>query len=93
MKRHDLFLPNEQVEYRNTPNYDSNLASIKIPAMAYWSRLILGGYDNLYIVSPETSPNSSIADDDSRRPSPSTTWGQDSLEDARVGAQDHAAVQ
>ncbi|KAM3414016.1 hypothetical protein BST61_g10678 [Cercospora zeina] len=93
VKRHDLFLPNEQREYRNTPNYDSNLASVKIPAMAYWSRLILGGYENLYIVSPETTPNSSVADDDSHRPSPSTTWGQDSLEDARVGAQDHAASQ
>ncbi|KAI5363590.1 hypothetical protein Slin14017_G055540 [Septoria linicola] len=91
VKRHDLFLPDEQREYRNTPNYDSNLASIKIPTLAYWSRLILGGYDNLYIVSPETSPTSSVAGDNSRGPSPTTTWGQDSMEDARVGAQDHAA--
>lgn len=93
VKRHDLFLPNEQREFRNTPNYDSSLASVKLPTSVYWSRLILGGYENLYIVSPEGSPASSVADDESRRTSPTTTWGQDSIEDVHIGApQDGSGV-
>lgn len=86
VKRHDLFLPEEVDMYRDLPNFDSSLASIKIPSQAYWSRLFLGNYDNLYIVSPESSPNSSVADSDSQRPSPTSTWGQNSEEDARIGA-------
>lgn len=86
VKRHDLYLPEEQQEYAKFPNFDSNLASIKVPSSAYWSRLILGNYQDLYIVSPESSPSSSQADDDSRRPSPSTTWGEDSQEGVIAGA-------
>lgn len=86
VKRHDLYLPEEKDMYCELPNYDSSLASIKIPSQAYWSRLFLGNYDSLYIVSPESTPNSSVADDDSRRTSPTSTWGQDSQEDASMGA-------
>ncbi|KAF7193658.1 hypothetical protein HII31_05004 [Pseudocercospora fuligena] len=88
VKRHDLYLPEEKEMYSDLPNFDSSLASIKIPSTAYWSRLFLGNYDNLYIVSPESTPTSSVADSDSRRTSPTSTWGQDSTEDAKTGA-DH----
>lgn len=84
VKRHDLFLPNEQLEYNTKFNYDSNLASVKLPGNVYWSRLILGGYENLYIVSPETSPASSVAGE-STSPS-TTTWGEGSIEDVHIGA-------
>lgn len=86
IKRHDLYLPDEKELYSEFPNYDSSLASIKVPSLAYWSRFFLGNYDELYIVSPETSPNSSVADEESRRASPTGTWGQDSQEEARSGA-------
>ncbi|KAF2173587.1 hypothetical protein M409DRAFT_61934 [Zasmidium cellare ATCC 36951] len=86
VKRHDLYLPEEKEQYSSLPNFDSSLASVKIPSQAYWSRLFLGGYDNLFIVSPETSPNSSVASGDSKRSSPTSTWGQNSEEDARTGA-------
>ncbi|CAK4033161.1 Hypothetical predicted protein [Lecanosticta acicola] len=86
VKRHDLYLPEEKDMYCELPNYDSSLASIKLPSQVYWSRLFLGSYDNLYIVSPESSPTSSVADEDSRRTSPTSTWGQDSQEDTRPGA-------
>ncbi|KAK4613756.1 hypothetical protein CLAFUW4_09169 [Fulvia fulva] len=86
IKRHDLYLPDEQEMYKTLPNYDSSLASIKLPSTAYWSRLFLGNYDNLYIVSPETTPTSSVADEDSQRTSPTSTWGQGSEELARMGA-------
>ena len=82
VKRHDLYLPEEREQYANFPNFNSNLASIKVPSSAYWSRMLLGNYQELYIVSPESSPTSSTTssqvDEDSKRPSPTSTWGQDS---------------
>lgn len=87
VKRHDLFLEGEKELYSSQPNYDSSLASIKIPSGVYWSRLFTGGYGDLYIVSPEGTPNSSLADSSSRKSnSPTSSWGPDSVEDARGGA-------
>ena len=86
VKRHDLYLPDEKERFADFPNFDSNLASIKVPSSAYWSRLLLGNYQDLYIVSPESSPTSSQADEDSRRTSPTSTWGQDSQEGVGEGA-------
>lgn len=90
IKRHDLYLDDERERYADFPNYNSDLASVKIPSIPYWSRLLLGNYQDLFIVSPESSPASSQADDESRRASPTTTWGTDSQEsaerDARLGA-------
>ncbi|KAK3112053.1 hypothetical protein LTR53_012074 [Teratosphaeriaceae sp. CCFEE 6253] len=86
VKRHDMYLPEEKERYGRFPNYDSSLASIKVPLLAYLSRLVFGTYDELYIVSPETSPASSVAGAESRRMSPSSTWGADSQEEAKMGA-------
>jgi len=86
VKRHDLYLAEEKEQYETFPNYNSSLASIKVPLLAYLSRMLFGSYDELYIVSPETSPSSSIAGDDSRRVSPSSTWSTSSQEEAKVGA-------
>lgn len=86
VKRHDLYLPEEKEQFASFPNYDSNLASVKVPSMAYWSRALLGNYHDLYIVSPESSPSSSIADDDSRRTSPTFTWGHESSDETKLGA-------
>lgn len=84
IKRHDLYLEGEKQMYKHFPNYDSSLASIKIPSGAYWSRLIFGNYYELYIVSPESSANSSIVGDDSRNITPSSTFAKDL--DAKLGA-------
>ncbi|KAK3674522.1 hypothetical protein LTR78_005608 [Recurvomyces mirabilis] len=81
VRRHDLYLPSEREEYAQFPNFDSSLASIKVPLMAYVSRMVLGTYDALYIVSPETTPNASL--EGSRRVSPSSSWG--SSEGREVG--------
>ena len=80
IKRHDLYLPDERERYADFPNYNSDLASIKIPSLAYWLRLVMGRYQDLYIVSPETSPAGSQTE------SPTTTWGEDSQEAVRLGA-------
>ncbi|KAF4551369.1 Hypothetical protein D9617_13g098670 [Elsinoe fawcettii] len=59
VKRHDLFMPYEKDKYSQFPNYNSSLASIRLPSNVYWSRNLFGTYDKLFIVSPETSPASS----------------------------------
>lgn len=48
----------EREEYVELPNAKNNLASIILPRLAYYGRLLMGRYKNLYIVSP-SSPNSS----------------------------------
>lgn len=89
MRRHDLFLPEEKENYYDLPNYESSVASIKLPSHAYWSKVLFGRYSQLFIVSPETSPNCSLADDDSQRTSlPPGTWSLDCQEDTRAGALD-----
>lgn len=77
VKRHDLYLDHEKELYHDIPNYDNSLASIKIPSSLYWSRAFTGSYEELYILSPETSP-------DSRRVSPSSSF---SSQDAESGAE------
>ena len=86
IKRHDLYVPSEKQLYADFPNYNSNLASIKVPSLAYWSRLLFGNYQDLYIVSPESSPSSSVADEDSRRSSPTSTWARDDSDEMKLGA-------
>lgn len=86
VKRHDLYMPEEKVSYEKFPNYDSSLASIKIPSIPYWSRMFFGSYPELYIVSPETSPSSSMAGGSTRNVSPTSTFAHDSPRDAQHSA-------
>ncbi|KAL1590484.1 hypothetical protein WHR41_00534 [Cladosporium halotolerans] len=86
VKRHDLYMPEEKASYEKFPNYDSSLASIKIPSIPYWSRMFLGRYPELYIVSPESSPNSSIASGSTRDISPTSTFAHDSPTNTHAGA-------
>jgi len=77
VKRHDLYMPEEKAIYEKFPNYDSSLASVKIPAIPYWSRMFLGRYPDLYIVSTESSPSSSVTGGSTRNVSPTTTFAHD----------------
>jgi len=86
VKRHDLYMPEEKAIYEKFPNYDSSLASVKIPTIPYWSRMLLGRYPDLYIVSTESSPSSSVASGSTRNVSPTTTFAQESFPSAESGA-------
>jgi hypothetical protein len=86
VKRHDLYMPEEKASYERFPNYDSSLASVKIPSVPYWSRIFLGSYPELYIVSTESSPSSSVASGSTRNVSPTSTFAQDSPTHAHGGA-------
>lgn len=80
VKRHDLYLPYERDEYSKLPNYDSSLASIRLPPNVYWGRLLMGSYGDLFIVSPETSPDNSEAGSQN---SPSSASSQDTAAGAQ----------
>jgi len=86
VKRHDLYMPEEKASYEKFPNYDSSLASVKIPSIPYWSRMFLGRYPELYIVSAESSPSSSVASGSTRNVSPTSTFAHDSPTNAHGGA-------
>ena len=86
VKRHDLYMPEEKPIYEKFPNYDSSLASVKIPAIPYWSRMLLGRYPDLYIVSTESSPSSSVASGSTRNVSPTTTFAHENSSSAEGGA-------
>lgn len=84
LKRCHLFLPEEKEEFRKYPNFDSPLAEIRLPSNVFWSRMMFNTYQELFIISPETSPEGSIkSTDSSTKISPSSTW---SNEDASTGA-------
>jgi len=87
VKRHDLYMPEEKVSYEKFPNYDSSLASIKIPSIPYWSRMFLGRYPELYIVSPESSPSSSMTGGSTRNVSPTSTFAHESPTSVQGGAE------
>lgn len=78
VQRADLYLPQEREDYANYPNFNSNLASIRMPSVAYWSRLLFGNYSELFIVSPETSPSGS----------PTNTLSREESREAHSGAVD-----
>jgi hypothetical protein len=57
--RHGDLYPEPQRElFKEFPNMKLSLSSIRLPRSVYWKR-ILGQFKNLYIISPESSPNSS----------------------------------
>ncbi|KAM0714259.1 hypothetical protein Q7P37_010046 [Cladosporium fusiforme] len=87
VKRHDLYMPQEKVSYEKFPNYDSSLASIKIPSIPYWSRMFLGRYPELYIVSPESSPSPSMTSGSTRNVSPTSTFAHESPAHTHAGAE------
>ncbi|QIW99782.1 hypothetical protein AMS68_005300 [Peltaster fructicola] len=83
---YDLCLPEEKDSFKHRAAYWVNLASVPIPRSIYWQHLITGSYDQLYIVSPQSSPENSIYEGDSRKVSPSSTWEYRSQEDTSLGA-------
>lgn len=84
----DLCLPQEKDELKHKAAFWVNLASVPVPRAAYWRRLLTGACNELYIVSPESSPENSQYEGDSRKCSPTNTWQYGSQHaDAQPGAQ------
>lgn len=79
----DLLLPEEREQYADKPTLKASVANVGLPTRAKWKHLILGAYDDLYIVSrshsptptPESSKNNSP--ESSQHVSPAHTFPPD----------------
>lgn len=74
----DLFNEPERTQYAHYPNSKCSLASVGLPRGVYWRRLLLGHFEDLYILSPDSSPNSSTQNSSGGNSpdhqTPSSTW-------------------
>lgn len=74
----DLYLPEEREQYADKISPKSSVANVGLPTMAKWKHMVMGTYDDLYIVfqthtpSPASSKNNSP--ESSQHVSPSTTF-------------------
>ncbi|EOA83539.1 uncharacterized protein SETTUDRAFT_94576 [Exserohilum turcica Et28A] len=79
----DLLAPSEREKYAEKPTLKASVANVGLPTLARWKRMILGSYDDLYIVSrshtpsPEASKNNSP--ESSQHVSPAATFPNETL--------------
>ncbi|KAI9727296.1 MAG: hypothetical protein M1828_006915 [Chrysothrix sp. TS-e1954] len=81
IKTCDLWTEPERTAYHRFPNAKSSVASVGLPRGVYWRRMFFGHFQDLYILSPESSPSSSVAaspdnttDSSPDGPTPSSTF-------------------
>ena len=81
IKTCDLWNEPERTAYCRYPNAKSNIASVGLPRGVYWRRMLFGHFQDLYILSPESSPASSrntspedTAESSPDGPTPSNTF-------------------
>jgi hypothetical protein len=83
----DLMLPEEREKYAEKPTLKLSVANVGLPKLAKWKHMIMGSYEDLYIVSkspiqtPESSKNNSP--ESSQHVSPATTFPSDSARPLR----------
>ena len=74
----DLMLPEERERYAEKPTLKVSVANVGLPKLAKWKHMILGSYEDLYIVSrsPTQTPDSSKhnSPESSQHVSPTTTF-------------------
>lgn len=81
----DLLSPAEREKYAEKPTLKASVANVGLPTLARWKHMILGSYDDLYIVSrlhtpsPESSKNNSP--ETSQHVSPAGTFPNEALHD------------
>ncbi|KAK3078840.1 hypothetical protein LTS18_006494 [Coniosporium uncinatum] len=85
VKTEDLFNDPERSTYQRAayPNMKSNLASIGLPRIVYWKRLLLNQFEDLYIVSPESTPSNSP--ESSQHSSPMNSFGRENQDATPTG--------
>lgn len=79
----DLLSPSEREMYAEKPTLKASVANVGLPTIAKWKHMILGSYEDLYIVSrlhtpsPESSKNNSP--ESSQHVSPAATFPNEAL--------------
>jgi hypothetical protein len=83
----DLMLPEEREKYSTKPTLKVSVANVGLPKRAKWKHMILGSFDDLYIVSrsPTQTPDSSQnnSPESSQHVSPATTFPSDTAHPLR----------
>jgi hypothetical protein len=82
----DLFCEPERTAYSKYPSSKNSLASIGLPRVVYWKRLLFNQFPDLYIVSPVSSPESSLnnSPENSQHVTPSSTFGREGVKQTTV---------
>ncbi|EOD49537.1 hypothetical protein GTA08_BOTSDO10873 [Neofusicoccum parvum] len=89
VKREDLWNDEEKSVYSEFPNSKSGLASICLPRSVWFKRMLFNQFQDLYIVSPETTPNNSLnGSPESSQCSPSSTWNHNTNPDSAAHHQE-----
>jgi hypothetical protein len=55
----DLFPERERASYERWPSMRASLAAVSLPRPVRWKRMLLGRFRDMYIISPDGSPQSS----------------------------------
>ncbi|KAF2759918.1 hypothetical protein EJ05DRAFT_314766 [Pseudovirgaria hyperparasitica] len=82
IRMEDLWTEEERALYCDKPTAKNSVASVGLPRIAYYKRLLLNSYPELYIVSPASSPNSSAntSPESSQHVSPQSTFPKEPRE-------------
>jgi len=88
----DLFPERDRPSFEAWPNMRASLSAVRLPRAVAWKRLLLGRFRDMYIVSPDASPQSSP--EASQNVSPQDTFGRDmaGVEAETHGGSEGAAV-
>lgn len=80
LRMEDLWTEQERELYSKYPSSKNSLASVGLPTGVYMKRLVFGSYPDLYIVSPVSSPESSLnnSPEQSQQVSPQSTFPKES---------------
>ncbi|USP77551.1 hypothetical protein yc1106_04825 [Curvularia clavata] len=79
----DLLAPSEREKYAEKPTLKASVANVGLPSLAKWKHMLMGSYEDLYIVSrlhtpsPEASKNNSP--ESSQHVSPAATFPNEAL--------------
>lgn len=83
----DLMLPEEREKYSTKPTLKVSVANVGLPRLAKWKHMLMGSYEDLYIVSrsPSQTPDSSKnnSPESSQHVSPASTFPSDTAHPSR----------
>lgn len=90
VRMEDILTDEERSVYGDKPNRKSSVASVGLPSSVYWKRLLFNDFQDLYIVStfssPDSTPNQSPESSQHVRPSDSFPRSGEGAEPSAAGA-------
>lgn len=66
----DLYMPEELSKYADKISPKTSVANVGLPSMAKWKHMVLGSYEDLYVVSQAHTPSPASSKNNSPNSSP-----------------------